>query len=103
MTPVVFHIEALRELREAGDWYAKRGAPEQGLRLLRVVDARVRQIAEHPESFPRDAQRSWAQRARLLGWPYTLIFAMHESTAIVLSVAHGKRRPGYWATRRPKR
>jgi len=48
MTPVVFHIEALRELREARDWYAKRGAPEQGLRLIRVVDARVREIARHP-------------------------------------------------------
>jgi toxin ParE1/3/4 len=103
MTPVVFHVEALRDLRAARDWYAKKGAPEQGSRLLHVVDARVREIAEHPESFPLDPKRSWARRARLLGWPYTLIFTMHESAAIVLAIAHGKRRPAYWAKRRPKR
>src|SRR5579864_3695375 len=101
MTLVVFHIEALRELREASEWYARKDAAEQGLRLLRVVDAGVREIADHPESFPRDPNRSWAQRPRLLRWPYTLIFAMHECTAIVLSVARGRRRPGYWAKRSP--
>jgi plasmid stabilization system protein ParE len=68
MTPVVFHIEALRELREAREWYTKKGAPEQGLRLLRVVDARVREIAEHPESFPRDrSARGHSVRASSTG------------------------------------
>jgi plasmid stabilization system protein ParE len=101
MTPVSFHIEALRELREARDWYASKGVPEQGVRLLRLVEARVRDIAEHPESFPRDPKRSWARRARILGWPYTLIYVLHSSSVIVLAVAHGKRRPSYWAKRRP--
>ena len=100
MTRVVLHVEALRELRAARDWYAEKGLSAQAERLLRDVDARLEQIAEHPESFPRDPLRAWARRARLLAWPYTLIFTVHEETAIVLAVAHGKRRPAYWARRR---
>jgi hypothetical protein len=34
--------------------------------LLRDVDARSHEIAEHPDSFPRDPRRPWARRARLL-------------------------------------
>jgi plasmid stabilization system protein ParE len=101
MTRVVLHVEALRELRAARDWYANNASPAQAERLLRDVDARLEQIAEHPESFPLDPQRPWARRVRLPAWPYTLIFMVHESTAIVLAVAHGKRRRSYWARRRP--
>ena len=100
---VVVHIEALRELREAREWYTKRGAAEQGLRLMRVVDGQIAEIARAPESFPRDAKRSWARRARILRWPYAIVFTVHEGeTVVILAVAHGRRRPGYWARRRPR-
>ena len=100
MTHVILHVEALRELRAARDWYANNASAAQAERLLRDVDARLQQIAERPESFPRDALRPWARRARLIDWPYTPIFTVHEATAIVLAVAHGRRRPAYWAGRR---
>jgi plasmid stabilization system protein ParE len=99
---LVVHVEALRELREASEWYAARGAPEQGLRLMRLVDVRLREIARSPESFPRDPRRTWARRARILRWPYTLVLAVHDETVVILAVAHVKRRPGYWAKRRPR-
>jgi plasmid stabilization system protein ParE len=99
---VVLHADALRELHEAREWYTSRGAAEYALRLMRLVDARMQQIAERPDSFPRDPKRSWARRARILGSPYSLIFTVHEDRAIVLAMAHGKRRPAYWATRRPQ-
>ena len=97
---VVLHVEALRELREARDWYSKRGAAEQGLRLVRLVDEALAEIGRAPESFPREPKRSWARRARILNWPYTVVFAAHEKAVVVLALAHGKRRPGYWAKRR---
>jgi plasmid stabilization system protein ParE len=99
---LVLHAGALRELREAMEWYAAQGAAERGLRLARMVDVRLHEIAKAHESFPRDERRTWARRARILRWPYTLVFAVQDETIVVLAVAHGKRRPGYWAKRRPR-
>jgi plasmid stabilization system protein ParE len=98
---VLFHPEALRELREVFEWYTKRGASGAAARLVRLVDARIEEIARTPESFPKDPERSWARRARILGWPYALVFTIHdEREVVVLAVAHGRRRPGFWAKRR---
>jgi len=100
---VVFHVDALRELREARDWYTSQGVPAKGLELVRLVDEKVAEIGRAPESFPRDPKRSWARRARILRWPFALIFAVHDRDYVVLlAVAHGKRRPGYWAKRRQR-
>jgi hypothetical protein len=60
---VVVHAEALRELREALEWYTEHAAADRGVRLVRAVDARIAEIARAPESFPRDPKRWWARRA----------------------------------------
>jgi hypothetical protein len=36
---VVILDEALRELREARDWYASQGAPAKGMELMRLVES----------------------------------------------------------------
>src|SRR5882672_5324517 len=95
----VFHVDALRELREARDWYTGQGAPAKGLELVKLVA----EIGHAPESFPRDPKRSWARRARILRWPFALVFAvLDQNTVVLLAVAHGKRRPGYWTKRRQR-
>jgi hypothetical protein len=33
-------------------------------------------------------------------FPYVLVFYVRQASAIVLAIAHAKRRPGYWADRR---
>ena len=97
---VALHEAALRELHEARAWYEARGAPAEGARLMALVDQKIGEIGRAPESFPRDPERPWARRARVLGWPHTLVFVVHEGEAVVvLAIAHGRRRPGYWARR----
>jgi plasmid stabilization system protein ParE len=100
---VVIHEDALRELREANEWYASQRVPAKGQELMRLVDARIAEVARAPESFPRDPKRSWARRARILRWPFSLVFTMRDAeTVVVLAIAHGKRRPGYWTKRRER-
>lgn len=89
---VVFHTDAVRELAEARAGYAKRGAEAYGRKLVELVDARLEEIAEAPQSFPRDPRRSWARRARIERWPYTLILAEHDGWIVILAMAHLKRR-----------
>src|SRR5713101_3470237 len=98
---LIFHPGAADEAEEIRDWYALQGAPHKSDELEALMDAKLIEIAQAPESFPRDPKRSWARRARLLDWPYTLIYMVTKSdTVAVLAIAHGKRRPGYWARRR---
>jgi plasmid stabilization system protein ParE len=98
---IVIHEDALRELREANEWYASQGVPAKGDELMRLVDEQIAEVARAPESFPRDPKRSWARRARILRWPFSLVFTISGAdTIVVLAVAHGKRRAGYWARRR---
>lgn len=33
-------------------------------------------------------------------FPYVVFFYLRKDTAIVLAIAHGRRRPGYWTERR---
>ena len=38
---ILVHAEALRELREAGEWYRERAAADRGAQLARAVDATI--------------------------------------------------------------
>ncbi len=96
---VVYTLEVLRELREARQWYNQR-APGTGERLVDLVDQKIGEIAHAPTSFPRDRQDPIVRRARVSKYPYTLIFMIDgESVVILLALAHGKRKPGYWRKR----
>jgi hypothetical protein len=33
-------------------------------------------------------------------FPYVIFFCVRQGVAIVLAIAHGRRRPGYWSDRR---
>jgi plasmid stabilization system protein ParE len=96
-TTVVFHRLAARELRDACRWYERRGT---GLgRLLAVeVDQAADRIAADPERW--QSFRSHYRWLRLKRFPYVLYYwVMDPTRVLVLAVAHGRRRPGYWIHR----
>ena len=97
---VAYTAEVVRELRAARQWYNRRPRGF-GHRLLDLVDERVVEIARAPAFFPRDHQDPFVRRARVAKYPYTLIFMIIEEDAVVvlLALAHGKRKPGYWKKR----
>lgn len=97
---IVYTAEVVRELRAARQWYNRR-APGVGDRLLDLVDERIGEMARAPASFPRDRQDPIVRRARVAKYPYTLIFMIIEDAGVVvlLALAHGKRKPGYWKKR----
>jgi hypothetical protein len=94
---VVYTAEVVRELRAARQWYNRR-ARGVGDRLVDLVDEKVDEIAREPASFPRDRQDPIVRRARVVKYPYTLLFMIIEegSVVVLLALAHGKRKPGYW-------
>jgi plasmid stabilization system protein ParE len=94
---VRFHRIAIREYREARDWY-ERQRSGLGPAYVAEVDRTIARIIENPERFPPD--QDGFRRARLHRFPYAVYF--HEEGAdviLVLAVAHARRREGYWRRR----
>ncbi len=75
---------------------------------LRALFVRIK---EAPTQFPEHALLAipaetgslfFAVRRALLPrpFPYVLFFYVRQRTAVVLAIAHARRRPGYWSERR---
>jgi toxin ParE1/3/4 len=70
-----------------------------GARLVDLVDERIGDIARAPTSFPRDRQEPMVRRARIHKFPCTRLFMVHDDAVVLLALAHGRRKPGYWRKR----
>ena len=95
---VELHPEARAELRIAALWYEERRTG-LGDDFVAAIDATLRRITELPESFPPWPglhQGSWLiRKASVDRFPYLVAFEQHADFALVLGVAHEKRRPLY--------
>jgi hypothetical protein len=94
---VRFHRLAGKEYREVRAWYERR-REGLGAAFTAEVDRAVERIARHPDRWPifRDEFR----RVRLRRFPYALYYHRIDADVVmVLAVAHGRRRPGYWMRR----
>lgn len=110
MTPIHVHEEARRERIRAKRRYARRD-PLVAVRFDDAIRAVFVRIREAPNQFPEHALLAvptatgplfFAVRRALLSkpFPYVVFFYVRQRTAVVLAIAHARRRPGYWSERR---
>jgi plasmid stabilization system protein ParE len=97
---VRIHPEAIRDLTEGRDFYAKRSLVAAA-RLLIEVDAAISLICESPERFP--AYQPGMKRYVMSAFPYSILYRIGTGSIDIYAVAHAKRRPLYWRGRRFKR
>jgi toxin ParE1/3/4 len=92
--------EAEEELREAAAWYEAR-VRGLGHALLEEVIEAFDQIAKHPRRYFRITTRKNREIRRMLldRFPYAVVDEMFRDRPVVLAIAHGARRPGYWRSR----
>ena len=97
---VLFHRLAQREFDKAYDWYARRSF-DAARRFQAEVELVIGKIADDSERWPIYRERyRWVQARR---FPYVLYYRRVDADPILMmAVAHGRRRPGYWL-RRDKR
>jgi toxin ParE1/3/4 len=95
-----FHPSARRELIAAAERYED-AAEGLGDEFLHAIEHAVELLATNPEAGevivprPRRPIRKWV----LSRFPFALIYVAAEPLRI-LAVAHGKRQPRYWSSRR---
>ena len=99
MKPVRFHPEAEAELLAAVIYYEDQ-RPGLGVDLRQEVEAAVGLVQKSPQVFaarPADDLRKCPVRR----FPYAVYYLDLDAEIWIAAVAHGKRRPGYWAGRSP--
>jgi toxin ParE1/3/4 len=94
---VSFNTAAIKDFRQARDWYAAR-SPDAATNFVNAVDAAVDRIIKSGDSLPKISGKF--RRVQLLRYPHNLIFYERaESDIRIVAVAHPSRRPGYWRRR----
>jgi len=93
---VRFHPEARAELLEARRWYEER-SPLAAVAFAQEVEAAVSRLAEAPMRYP--AAEHGTRRIVLGRFPYNVFYRVGVEEAVIVAVAHQKRRPGYWSGR----
>jgi plasmid stabilization system protein ParE len=100
MTPGNFelHPQALQEAIAARDWYRVRSERAASAFLNELAHA-LEQVRTHPERWPR--AEDGTRRVLLHRFPFAVVYRLTQAGVLVIAVAHGRRRPGYWRDRSP--
>jgi len=93
---VDFHPDAVLEGAAAHAWYAER-SPAAAVALVTELDAAVEAIVEQPTRWPRYLYGT--RRYLLRRFPYAVVYREQTGSILVVAIAHGSRRPGYWRDR----
>lgn len=91
-----FHPQASQEYLDACRYYAEIDGM-LGLAFVRSVETAIEQILQHPASWPvieEDVRRHLLKR-----FSYGIHYTIEDAFVLIVSVAHLKRKPGYWRNR----
>lgn len=94
---VRFHPRAQDDAEGAEDWYAKRSVLAARAFLTELM-ASVEAVREAPERW--SSYLSGTRRYHFPKFPFSLIYRVSDDTITVVAVAHQRRRPRYWASRK---
>jgi toxin ParE1/3/4 len=94
--PLEFHLEAEQEYLSALAWYQKRSLTA-AISFESAFDRAIETIREAPHRWP--IYLAGCRRYALHQFPFIIVYSTLASNTVVLAVAHGHRRPGYWRSR----
>ncbi len=100
MKSFIIHAEAEAELREAMERY-ERQRPGLGGEFRAEVEAALERVRQNPYLYAAEDE-SGARFCPVRRFSYTLVYLDLEEHIWIAAVAHQRRRPRYWARRRPE-
>jgi plasmid stabilization system protein ParE len=93
---IEFFPDAEDEYREAYEWYAER-SKRAAERFESAIDRALQLIEEAPDRWPMCDERH--RFVIVKKYPYHVVYRCERDRVLVVAVAHGKRKPGYWRKR----
>lgn len=91
------HETAEAEINEAADFYDLED-PGLGSVFIDEVERGIESISQFPEA--AQLLRGRVRKKLLAKFPYSLVYSVRPDEIRLLAVAHQKRRPFYWRSRR---
>jgi plasmid stabilization system protein ParE len=91
-----FHEEASAELEAAFEWYYLR-SEFAAASFAEEIDQAIELIAQRPNRWPISSPG--IRKFVLQRFPFAIFYREINSGIQILAVAHGHRKPGYWARR----
>jgi hypothetical protein len=95
---ILFHPEAADEYANSYAWYWAK-VTHVAENFEREVKRSLRLMATYPMRWP--VYRGPYRRIMVRRFPFSLVYGSYEGRLVVIAVAHGSRRPGYWRDRKP--
>ena len=92
------HPEAVRDLRDAAEFYRNRADTTLSQSLLAEFEQSVALLLQHPGLGA--IWRNGRRRLLMKRFPYSLIYTVAGEQIQILAVAHHSRKPDYWRNRR---
>ena len=88
--------QAVTEAEAAARWYAERSLTAAA-RFSVELDEAEAAIVERPEAWllSDDGTRRYLLRR----FPFSVVYRVEDARVVVVAIAHGRRRPGYWKGR----
>jgi toxin ParE1/3/4 len=93
---IEYHQGASADVKSAVDWYRQR-SPKVALDFIEELHRAADTIREAPERWPIGENDT--RRFLLWRFPFAVIYSEQDSVITIWAVAHGSRRPEYWASR----
>ena len=94
---VRFHPQADQEAEGAVQWYRERSLMAAAGFVAELSHV-IQKVAESPERWPRHIANT--RRYIFPVYPFSLIYRLMPHEVTVVAVAHAKRKPGYWKSRK---
>ena len=91
-----FHPAAIEEAESAARWYRERSLLAAA-RFVDELNETIDRIVDAPRRWPLGERGT--RKVKLPCFPYLVIYREAEGAVLILAIAHGRRRPGYWKKR----
>jgi plasmid stabilization system protein ParE len=93
---LIFHASIPDDIEDAISYY-EQFSPALADRFRAVVNERLNDVADRPESFPVDVPP--IRFAKIHRFPYLIYFSTKPEFVSILAILHGATEPGAWRSR----
>lgn len=93
---ISLHPAAIEEAQAAYQWYYDK-EPDIAIAFMAELDQAINKVVQNPSQW--SPYLHGTRRYLLRRFPFSIVYREDYNGVLILAIAHGRRRPGYWRAR----